>query len=63
VVPVALSYVRGLFWNEAQDEVVSAGLIPEFFVDRAGGGDQTSRSRACVGVNAKAIDLDPLRHG
>jgi len=38
VVPVAVPYVKGLFWNEAQDEVRSANLVPEFFVDRAGGG-------------------------
>ena len=37
-VPVAVPYVRTLFWNEAQDEVLSAGLVPEFFVSRAGGG-------------------------
>jgi hypothetical protein len=37
-VPVAVPYVITLFWNEAQDEVLSAGLVPEFFVDRTGGG-------------------------
>jgi hypothetical protein len=37
-VPVAVPYVITLFWNEAQDAVLSAGLVPEFFVDRAGGG-------------------------
>src|SRR5262249_7643456 len=36
-VPVAVPYVITLFWNEAQDEVLSAGLVPEFFVSRAGG--------------------------
>jgi hypothetical protein len=37
-VPVPVPYVITLFWNEAQDEVRSAGLVPEFFVDRSGGG-------------------------
>ena len=37
-VPVAVPYVITLLWNEAQDEVLSAGLVPEFFVDRTGGG-------------------------
>jgi hypothetical protein len=37
-VPVPVPYVITLFWNEAQDEVLSAGLVPEFSVDRAGGG-------------------------
>jgi hypothetical protein len=30
-VPVAVPYVITLFWNEAQDEVLSAGLVPEFY--------------------------------
>ena len=37
-VPVAVPYVITLFWNQAQDDVLSAGLVPEFFVDRTGGG-------------------------